>query len=109
MRVIARTENKSNEMNKTQKATNEHGLVQKAYNNHSITGKLINQDEAETLNMSKSRFAAAVSRTISDLMILCGYSRSRATAVLLQGIRGENPPPSDPKVRKLLYFVVISA
>lgn len=98
MRVIARTENKSNEMNKTQKATNEHGLVQKAYNNHSITGKSINQDEAETLNMSKSRFAAAVSRTISDLMIRCGYSRSRATAVLLQGIRGENPPPSDPKI-----------
>lgn len=98
MRVIASADIKSNEMKTEKIAVNEHGPAQNVCDSHSTTGKSTKGDEAENLNLSKSRFAAAVSSTISDLMTLCGYSRSRATSVLLQNIRGDNSPPSDPKI-----------
>jgi len=59
-------------------------------------------DKTESLLISKSRFTATVSRTISDLMGQWGYSRTRATTILLQLIRDDNDPPSDAKVFQLM-------
>lgn len=50
------------------------------------------------MERAKSRFAAAVSSTLSDLMFEKGYCRERATALLLNSIRDKNEAPTDCKI-----------
>lgn len=47
---------------------------------------------------ARSKLTAAVSRTLQGLIELDGYSRERATALLIRRIRREDDPPKDDDV-----------
>ena len=56
---------------------------------------------------AKSRFAATVSSTLSDLMVQKGYSRARATSLLLNSIRDKDEAPTDSKVSTFVTLFLL--
>lgn len=95
MRIITNVEdaNEQNDMNVC------HSPSCQDHQHEELNDKIFsNENDAESLLMAKSRFVSVVSRTISNLMTKKGYSRNRATALILQQIRDKNSPPPVDKV-----------
>ena len=58
-----------------------------------------------SLSNARSNFVSAVSNGVTELMGQCGYSRERATSILLRELRRDGETPSDDEVR---YFLQIA-
>ena len=102
MRIITNVENADElkNMNVRQNASFQH------HEHEGVNEKtLIVGNDPESLQKAKSRFIFAVSQTISNLMTKSGYSRKRATTLILKKIRGKNKTPSVEKVRKKCFSI----
>jgi hypothetical protein len=53
---------------------------------------------------ARSKLTVAVSRTLQELIEQDGYSRERATALLIRRIRREDDPPKDDDVSNNFYL-----
>ena len=97
MRIITKVRD-ADEQNNTnvQQITSFEDLHHKDLYDKTVADK----NDANSLLKAKSRFVSVVSQTISSLMTKKGYSRRRATTLILQRIRGQNKPPPVEKVRK---------